>query len=165
MCQQRMIGNRHQPLVIDQRAHCGTGFFWGQSRIQRLRLVGHDSVRQHTALDRADREGPYRLAHGAAPIVTLPALCATIPPGWSLPQRRPRCDPRRPDPDTTTYRRRMTMPVYAVTGTSGHLGRFAIEQLLARGVTRLTSSPWCATRARPQAWPGAACRCAKRTIP
>ncbi len=28
----------------------------------------------------------------------------------------------------------MTMPVYAVTGASGHLGRFAIEQLLARGV-------------------------------
>ncbi len=26
------------------------------------------------------------------------------------------------------------MPVYAVTGASGHLGRFAIEQLLARGV-------------------------------
>lgn len=35
----------------------------------------------------------------------------------------------------------MTMPVYAVTGTSGHLGRFAIEQLLARGVPPLTSSP------------------------
>jgi len=28
----------------------------------------------------------------------------------------------------------MTTPVYAVTGASGHLGRFAIEQLLARGV-------------------------------
>jgi len=28
----------------------------------------------------------------------------------------------------------MTMPVYAATGTSGHLGRFAIEQLVARGV-------------------------------
>ena len=28
----------------------------------------------------------------------------------------------------------MTMPVYAVTGASGHLGRFAIEQFLARGV-------------------------------
>jgi NAD(P)H dehydrogenase (quinone) len=28
----------------------------------------------------------------------------------------------------------MTMPVYAVTGASGHLGRFVIEQLLARGV-------------------------------
>jgi len=28
------------------------------------------------------------------------------------------------------------MPVYAVTGASGHLGRFAIEQLLARGVPR-----------------------------
>ena len=26
------------------------------------------------------------------------------------------------------------MPVYAVTGASGHLGRFVIEQLLARGV-------------------------------
>ena len=26
------------------------------------------------------------------------------------------------------------MPVYAVTWASGHLGRFAIEQLLARGV-------------------------------
>jgi hypothetical protein len=58
----------------------------------------------------------------------------------------------------------MTMPVYAVTGTSGHLGRFAIEQLLARGVPPLTSSPWCATWARPPAWPGVACRCARRTI-
>lgn len=28
----------------------------------------------------------------------------------------------------------MTTPIYAVTGHSGHLGRFAIEQLLARGV-------------------------------
>jgi hypothetical protein len=28
----------------------------------------------------------------------------------------------------------MTTPVYAVTGASGHLARFAIEQLLARGV-------------------------------
>ena len=28
----------------------------------------------------------------------------------------------------------MTMPVYAVTGASGHLGYFAIEQLVARGV-------------------------------
>jgi len=28
------------------------------------------------------------------------------------------------------------MPVYAVTGASGHLGRFAIEQLLARGAPR-----------------------------
>ena len=28
------------------------------------------------------------------------------------------------------------MPIYAVTGASGHLGRFAIEQLLARGVPR-----------------------------
>src|SRR5260370_21512256 len=28
----------------------------------------------------------------------------------------------------------MTMPVYAVTGASGHLGRFAIEQLVAGGV-------------------------------
>ena len=26
------------------------------------------------------------------------------------------------------------MPVYAVTGASGHLGRFAVQQLLARGV-------------------------------
>jgi uncharacterized protein YbjT (DUF2867 family) len=26
------------------------------------------------------------------------------------------------------------MPVYAVTGASGHLGRFAIKQLLARSV-------------------------------
>ena len=28
----------------------------------------------------------------------------------------------------------MTMPGYAVTGASGHLGRFAVHQLLARGV-------------------------------
>jgi NAD(P)H dehydrogenase (quinone) len=26
------------------------------------------------------------------------------------------------------------MPVYAVTGASGHLGRLAVQQLLARGV-------------------------------
>src|SRR6185437_5867822 len=40
-----------------------------------------------------------------------------------LPSYRPHCDPRRLNPATTIYRRRMTMPVYAVTGTSGHLGR------------------------------------------
>lgn len=28
----------------------------------------------------------------------------------------------------------MTMPIYAVTGASGHVGRFAVQQLLARGV-------------------------------
>jgi hypothetical protein len=28
----------------------------------------------------------------------------------------------------------MTMPVCAVAGTSGHLGRFAVQQLLASGV-------------------------------
>jgi NAD(P)-dependent dehydrogenase (short-subunit alcohol dehydrogenase family) len=28
----------------------------------------------------------------------------------------------------------MTMPVYAVTGASGHAGRYAVHQLLARGV-------------------------------
>jgi uncharacterized protein YbjT (DUF2867 family) len=28
----------------------------------------------------------------------------------------------------------MTMSIYAVTGASGHIGRFAIQQLLARGV-------------------------------
>jgi len=59
----------------------------------------------------------------------------------------------------------MTMPVYAVTGASGHLGRFAIEQLLARGVPPLTSSPWCATWARPPGSPPLACRCARWTIP
>jgi NAD(P)H dehydrogenase (quinone) len=28
----------------------------------------------------------------------------------------------------------MTMPTYAVTGASGHLGRLAVQELLARGV-------------------------------
>ena len=28
----------------------------------------------------------------------------------------------------------MTMPVYAVTGASGHVGRYAVQQLVARGV-------------------------------
>ena len=28
----------------------------------------------------------------------------------------------------------MTTPVYAVTGASGHVGRYAVHQLLARGV-------------------------------
>jgi hypothetical protein len=94
MGQQRMIGNRHQPPVIDQRAHRKTGFFWGQSRIQRLRLVGHN-VRQNTAFDRADRERLDRLTYGAAPIMTFPAaLCATIPPGWDLPPRLRRAPDR-----------------------------------------------------------------------
>src|ERR1039458_641685 len=32
------------------------------------------------------------------------------------------------------YARRMTMPSYAVTGASGHLGRLAVAELQARGV-------------------------------
>jgi NAD(P)-dependent dehydrogenase (short-subunit alcohol dehydrogenase family) len=28
----------------------------------------------------------------------------------------------------------MTTPVYAITGASGHVGRYAVHQLLARGV-------------------------------
>ena len=28
----------------------------------------------------------------------------------------------------------MTMPVYAVTGASGHVGRYGVQQLVARGV-------------------------------
>jgi len=70
----------------------------------------------------------------------------------------------------------MTMPVYAVTGTSSHLGRFAIKQMLARGVP--PSHHVAVVRTRGKATvngqvlmatdshqPGrAGCRCARATI-
>jgi hypothetical protein len=35
---------------------------------------------------------------------------------------------------TNQFRKKDDMPVCAVAGTSGHLGRFAVQQLLASGV-------------------------------
>src|SRR5260370_40500223 len=37
------------------------------------------------------------------------------------------------DRDPATSGGRMTIAVYAATGASGHIGRFAVQQLLARG--------------------------------
>ena len=42
----------------------------------------------------------------------------------------------------------MTMPVYALTGASGHGGRYAVHQLLARGVQRGAEAPPATCQAR-----------------
>src|SRR6266567_2927536 len=59
--------------------------------------------------------------HAIAPVTASALVAAGLMSVLAFPLYRPRCDPRRPNPDTITHRRRMTMPVYAVTGASGHL--------------------------------------------
>src|SRR5215467_4506192 len=83
-----MIGHAYQPPVIQPRAPHRTGLFGREPGIQRIRLVGHDSVGQDSAFGCADREGFYRLVHAAAPVVRpSAAVLATIPPDLRAEQR------------------------------------------------------------------------------
>jgi hypothetical protein len=86
-----------------------------------------------------------------------PAASNSLPP--TVPQRSPdaqaRSRPGLPPRPTTTSGGRMTIAVYAATGASGHIGRFAVKQLLARGAAASDVVAVVCTGARSPASPRA----------